>query len=219
MTRLATVLCLAAILSLNACAAPSPGQPHPYEGYLKQKNLELPNPEEFQHCRGYGCAIRDRVSMTNNEWKQAAKFFKKAKTPEQERAAISKAVGWFEENVGEKTGTSGDMPGTFGKVGKYQLDCVDESTNTTIYLSVLEQKKLLKFHKVSRPTSRSPLTGLAGGRFWPHFTAVIYDTTTGEPYAVDSWFRSNGRPADIVTMKEWLYGWGPDIAAVETQKE
>lgn len=203
---------------LSACAAPPPGQPHPYEGYLNQKGIELPRPEEFQHCRGYGCAIRDRVSLNKKEWKQVAQNFKKVKTAEQERAAISRSIGWFERNVGEKTGTSVDVAGTFSKVGKFQLDCVDESTNTTIYLSMLEQKKLLKFHKVSRPTSRGPLTGMAHGRFWPHFTAVIYDAETGQPYAVDSWFRDNGQPADIVTIREWIYGWGPaNMASAQTQ--
>jgi hypothetical protein len=116
----------------------------------------------------------------------------------------------LEQKIGAKTNTANDVAGTFGTVGKYQLDCVDESTNTTIFLALLEKNKLLKFHKVSAPMARTPFTGLAGGRFWPHQTAVIFENASGQAYAVDSWFRDNGFPADIVNLNDWLYGWGPE---------
>lgn len=206
--------------TLSACAATPPDEPHPYQDYLDHKGLELPKPESFDHCRGYGCAFRDRVSLGPQEWKKIAKPFAKIKTAEDERAAISQAVATLEQIVGEKTGTSGDIAGTFGKVGTHQLDCVDESTNTTIYLAAMDKKGLIKHHSISGPTTRTPFTGMAQGRFWPHQTAVIFDKKTDAPYAVDSWFRDNGAPADIVPLNDWLYGWGPqeDTVASDTSQ-
>jgi hypothetical protein len=200
------------IASLSACAG-LPDQPHPYEDYLDQKNIELPNPDEFQHCRGYGCAFRDRVSLDKKEWRQVRRYFKGVKSPEAEREAVAKAIGYFERDIGQKTNTADDIAGTFGKVGTHQLDCIDESTNTTIYLALLQKQNILKYHKVSAPMSRTPLTGMARGKFWPHQTAVIIDMKSGQAYAVDSWYRDNGFPADIVGLDQWLYGWSPDVLA------
>ncbi|MGZ9107435.1 MAG: hypothetical protein ACXW4B_01295 [Micavibrio sp.] len=203
---------LTGMIALSACAGSMPDQPHPYQDYLNQKNLGLPETDDFQHCRGYGCAFRDRVSLDKNEWRQVKGQFRNVKNADQERQAIGRTIGMLEQKIGVKTNTAGDIAGTFDNVGKYQLDCVDESTNTTIYLALLEKHKLLQFHKVSAPTTRTPFTGMASGRFWPHQTAVIFETASGQGYAVDSWYRDNGFPADIVKLDDWLYGWGPDDA-------
>ncbi|MBI2233552.1 MAG: hypothetical protein HYU57_00805 [Micavibrio aeruginosavorus] len=208
---------LAAILS--ACAATPPDEPYAYQKYLESKDLRMPAAESFDHCRGYGCAYRDNVALSDTEWGKIAHPFRKATTAEAEREAISQAIAELEQIVGEKTGTSGDIAGTFGKVGTHQLDCVDESTNTTIYLAVMDKKGLIKHHSISGPTTRTPFTGMAQGRFWPHQTAVIFDNKTNAAYAVDSWFRDNGAPADVVPLHDWLYGWGPQEDKVASAPE
>jgi hypothetical protein len=43
----------------------------------------------------------------------------------------------------------------------------------------------------------------------PHATAVITDTTTGDPWAVDSWYLDNGLPPYIVPYDLWKRGWSP----------
>lgn len=50
------------LLSLSACTTPpADGIPHPYENYLNEHPLTLPQSDELQSCSGYGCAFRDRV--------------------------------------------------------------------------------------------------------------------------------------------------------------
>lgn len=204
------LLLIAVTVALGACAAaPAPGEPHPYEDYLNHKELQLPNPDRFQHCSAYGCAIKQQVSLTKTEWTRIAAPFKGVRSAAAERKAISKAIGEMEKIVGAKTATQTDVAGTFDKTGRGQLDCVDESTNTTITLAMMEDKKLLKFHRVSAPLARTLATTLGNGILWPHQTAVIYQNDTGISYAVDSWFRDNGSPADIVVTSDWVYGWSP----------
>ena len=125
----------------------------------------------------------------------------------EERARIAKAIAFFEQRVGAITGTEADIAGTYSKLGDDQLDCVDESVNTTIYLSLLEQKNMLLYHKVGAPTARIPVVSL---RLGPHQTAVIIEKDSGEAYAVDSWFHDNGTPPEIVPMNDWFFGWHPE---------
>jgi hypothetical protein len=201
---------LLSVLFCTACTSVPPGEPHPYEDYLNNNQLKLPDPDDFEHCRGYGCSIRDRVSLDQREWEKVTGYFHSVRSAEAERAAISKAIAAFEQVIGPKTGTHGDIAGTFGKTGPFQLDCVDESTNTTMYLAMLEKKKLLKFHVVSAPITRTPATGMKNGKLWLHRTAVIFETASNKPYAVDSWFRDSGQPTDIIDVSAWLDGWDPD---------
>jgi len=209
----------AMILLLCACTGPAPGQPHPYEGYLHQKELELPSPDKFQHCQSYGCEQRSELSLTKREWARVTAPLRGVKNAAQERKAIAKSIGIMEQIVGKKTGTDRDKAGTFASMGDGQLDCVDESINTTMTLAMLEQKKHLKFHTVSRPQSRTPATTLGRGVLWPHQTAVIFDNKSGEAFAVDSWFRDNGEPADIIAMSEWMRGWSPEVETLTVAEQ
>ena len=196
---------LCSVLFLTACGG---GPAESYQGYLAGRKVAQPERAKIAHCFAYGCQKISHVSLTDKEWKHIARIFKpKAKTSEAERKQIAKAIGLFERIIGPKDGTQGDIAGTFRETGPHQLDCVDESTNTTSYLALLESEGLLRFHQVNGPTMRVPI--IHAGR-WPHQTAVITDTTTSTPYAVDSWFQDNGSDADIIDLKTWKDGWKPE---------
>jgi len=196
-------LTITGLLLLTACTTQAPS----LDIYLTHKGLEKPSKTTFQHCQGYGCKIIKPVALSKAEWKKIDKFFSPApKTAAAERHILSAVIGHFETLVGAKTGTSQDKAGTFGTLGDAQLDCVDESTNTSIYLTLLAQRGLLRFHTIEAPTMRLPI--IHAGR-WPHQTAVIHETLTGERFAVDSWFHDNGAPADIIPLNLWKDGWKP----------
>ncbi len=184
---------------LTACS----NEPASYENYFAQKHITLPSESRLQQCRGYDCRFRDTITLNDEDWKAIRAHFKpKAKTAEMERQYISAVIGTFEKRVGDKSGTKYDLAGTFQSTGNFQQDCVDESTNTTTYLIVLQEAGLISFHKILQPNSR-----LLSG--WPHQTAVIMETESGEKYAVDSWFHDNGVAAEIVPVELWEDGWSP----------
>ncbi|MCP3866933.1 MAG: hypothetical protein GY703_02315 [Gammaproteobacteria bacterium] len=85
------------------------------------------------------------------------------------------------------------------------MDCIDESTNTTNYLAMMQKDRLLKWHRLEdRSTRGFFIFGM------PHTTAVINDRSTGLMWAVDSWFHDNGVPPEILPLDQWRGGWEPE---------
>ena len=88
---------------------------------------------------------------------------------------------------------------------KGQLDCIDESINTTSYLQMLDKAGHVRFHDVGS-------IALRGNRFdlmLLHNTATLIDRESVVSYAIDSWFRANGIAPDVVLLDEWIEGWKP----------
>lgn len=189
---------------MSGCALPAKTP----QSYLISQNITPPEGNTFPHCYNYGCQRVVDVELSQHEWQTIkTEFGSPAQNAADERNKISGVIGTFEEVVGEKTGTKVDKFGTFRNMGNFHHDCVDESTNTTVYLMLLQERGLLRFHDVSAPDSRLPL--FHGGR-WPHRTAVIHTKQGTEQYAVDSWFHDNGYPAEVVSMTFWKKGWKPE---------
>jgi hypothetical protein len=169
---------------------------------------QTPKLEAFEICTGGGCAEIKQVAVTGDEWKVIAGIFEDASPTKDavlERKHIAEAIGALEKIVGAKTGTSTDRAGTFDN-SRYpgQLDCNDEAINSTTYMRLMYQHGLIKLHVIEDMRTRSYF--LFG---WPHSTAVIHELTTGERYAVDSWFYDNGYPATIVPFATWKSGYFP----------
>ena len=169
--------------------------------------IEYPSPERFSICYGHTCRYIVDVNLSETEWRSIEKIFQNSdKSPAQEREQIQQAIGILEIIVGEKTNTSADRGGNFDGFGyQGQMDCVDESTNTTVYLTMLQNRGLMKLHQVSSRTSRGIFSLQA-----PHFTAVIRENESDNKFAVDSWFLENGKPPFIVPLAEWKVGWEPE---------
>lgn len=177
------------------------------EPYMASKGIHgVPVPGRFPHCYAYGCRALAEVSLSDTQWtKITGLFTPPLKTPEAERAALRTAIGLFEDFAGAATGTAEDKGDTFKTTGPLQLDCEDESINTTTYVRVMEGAGLLRFHTAAQPVIRGP----AGGGFWLHETAVIQEIKSGHMYAVDSWWHDNGVPPYIVVLADWKAGWRP----------
>ncbi|MEE9551954.1 MAG: hypothetical protein V3V89_02810 [Gammaproteobacteria bacterium] len=169
--------------------------------------IEYPEPSKFSICYGHTCQYYAYTSLVEEEWSSVRSIFKHpGDFPEQEREQISNAIALLEKIVGDKTNTANDKGKNFPGLGlQGQMDCVDESTNTTVYLTMLQNDHLLKWHAVDHRISRGILTLQI-----PHFTAVIREKTNKVHFAVDSWFLDNGKPPFIVPLKTWQGGWKPN---------
>lgn len=166
-------------------------------------------------CFGGGCAESRIIALTPREWQQVEAIFNSptpsSLTPETERKNIAQAIGLLERLIGEKTNTSSDRAGTFNN-SDYpgQLDCNDEAINTTTYLRLMQQQGLIKLHAVEDLRTRNFFfTG------WPHTTAVMHEATSGNRFAVDSWFYDNGKPATIVPFDVWKADYMPADSPIE----
>ena len=165
-----------------------------------------PTLDAFEICHSGGCAEVSAVSLSDEDWQQvSAVFATGAKNAAEERVQIATAIGVLETLVGEKTGTSGDLAGTFGNSHyKGQLDCNDEAINSTTYMRLLASNGLMLLHAIEDTRTRNFFfTG------WPHSTAVIHEIASGERFAVDSWFYDNGHAAIIVPFALWKSGYIP----------
>lgn len=174
-----------------------------------KKYNDLPaEPQAFTLCHGYSCTQKSAAGFSDAEWKNVLATFRSnpAKDAAAERVKIGKAIALMERYSGAKTGTDDDDAEATGrKRNRMQLDCIDETINTTHYIGFLEKAGALKFHESAEPTHRGYLID---GK-WPHNTAVIRDTVSGELFVVDSFYRKNGEEPHIMPRTTWLAGWKP----------
>lgn len=165
-------------------------------------------PQAFTYCSEHGCELQQRISLSDAEWAQITEpLATPAADAAAERQAVAEAVGRFETTVARQAGTGVDKGGTQTFAGRRQLDCVDESVNTTRFLTMLDKAELLRFHIRGRPVHRA----FAGG--FSHMTATLRETASatggGSSWAIDSWFWDSGRPAEVVPLDVWLAGYNP----------
>jgi hypothetical protein len=140
----------------------------------------------------------ETFAIDESQWGEIARHFEPPASadPEQERQAIRIAMARFEQIAGEQLPTHGDGRKNRGR-GSGQMDCTDESTNTTTALRLLRQHDLLRWHRVMNKAFRGLL------EFDTHWTAQVQDTTTGVIYVVDSWYLASGERPFVQPTAEW----------------
>lgn len=149
-------------------------------------------------CVNYDCRGQAQIGLSPAQWRQLARLFPRSlNTPAKERRQIAQAIGLLERMVGKLTGTAKDQPRNQATGEPGQLDCVAESRNTERYLKALQERGWLRFHRLRERARRAPMI------IDTHWTAVIQETASGQRYAVDSWFRANGKPALVMPLEDW----------------
>lgn len=204
-----TALALLGALELSGCVggAVAAGP----EQFLSERNVGArPVPGAFGYCRDHGCNRVVRIRLTQTAWAETVEPLRSpSASAAEERERLKRVVGSFERHAAHLAGTSADRGGTgYGAPG--QLDCVDETANTTVLLLMLQRAGLLRWHQAAAPAGRGNLVdGLT-----PHRTAAIVEPATGVEWVVDSWFHDNGMEPEVVAMTLWLSGWSPEDATV-----
>lgn len=189
------------LLALTSCRYEQAGPPELHFEFFKS---HAPVDDTVTVCSGYGCTFQTQFTFTADDIRQIAVIMGETRSedpPAAERKSLGKAIAWIERRVGASTGTDRDRAGLdfIGAGSKSQQDCVDEATNTTSYMLVMERYALLDHHKVIRPVAKG---NMIMGR-WPHWGAMLEERGTGEKYAVDSFFGANGEPPLIMAEAEW----------------
>jgi hypothetical protein len=182
-------ICAGAGLALCIAAAASPAA----------ATVAVSSPKTISVCHGYGCSFRTKLTLGAADGQRLRSIMSAgASSPKAERAALSRAVSYFDRRANQATGYK-DRPRTeVGKPERGQMDCVDESTNTRALLLYLAERGLLKFHKVGRNVSRG---FFVDGRY-PHFTAIVIDPS-GAKWVVDPWYAIVGGAPDIFPYEQW----------------
>lgn len=82
-----------------------------------------------------------------------------------------------------------------------RTDCVDNTSNTTTFLRILNDLSMLDGWIVSTPRVRDRFN------LWQvHWTAVIIDERSGDHWSVDSWFRPHGHLPYLMPLADWIAG-------------
>lgn len=197
---LISVYSLAIAAVLAGCSYGGSGPPAPH---YSQFDTEPPKGNTVIVCSAHGCRHKSRFTFSRSDIAAIRTIMNAAgasSSPAAERRAIRKAIAWIESRVGPETGTAFDRASLdfAGSGDPGQMDCVDEATNTTSYLSVLAANGLLRHHEVLRPMAKdAPLLR------WTHYFAVIREKRSGERWAVDSFMYPNGREPIIMEAEKW----------------
>jgi hypothetical protein len=199
---------LVVAVSLAACTHNRSGDPRKH---FAEFSVAPPARDAVEVCHAYTCAMKTTFYFHDKDIRELAQLMRKTKradTPFEERRAIAYAIADIEKRVSAKLGIK-DRAGMeyAGSGDPTQEDCVDEATNTTSYLLVLQAHGLFKYHSVQIPFSKGDLlkATLQGDpiKYWPHWTAVIEETKSGQRYAVDSWIYADGENPAVVKVEDW----------------
>jgi len=161
--------------------------------------------EEVPVCYNYACTTSAVVILGFAQLARLNMLFAWVDSAEEERQAISDAIGQMQVFVGEQTPTFRDRGRNLADDGvDGRMDCIDHSINNTAYLNMMKERGWLKFHHVLDPVRRAPLF------FVEHWAAHIAEDGTGHEFAVDSWFFDSGHAAVIFPLEEWMKGAEPN---------
>lgn len=174
----------------------------PAQGWFAQQGYVAPAGSRIIACHGYGCSRRTAISVDGVWLNRAGALLREGRSsPDAERRALSEVIrtytAYLAASFGGKPDTPRSPPQMSGVQG--QMDCLDETANTTSLLLVLEEHGLLVHHRVEPPESRG---FFIDGRY-PHFTAIIAEKRTGSEWAVDPWTKAPGQRPDILPLARW----------------
>ena len=160
--------------------------------------VDRPLPE-VTICYNYDCNRTAHVRPAAGEWQTVVNQFKPpARLAAEERDMIRRAIAVLEHIAGTQTPTFRDR-GRNPIVDDWpgQMDCIDESMNTKRYLDLLQERNLLRWHRVADRAYRAPHL------FDQHWAGQIIELETLDSYIVDSWFLDNGNMPYIQATSAW----------------
>src|SRR5258705_7888856 len=169
------------IAGLTTLVAPLPARAvelsAPVAALYTTVSIFPPSGKSMTVCYGFVCRRREILDFTPADRNAVSQILAAGRaSAAAERAAVQKAVIWFDPRMGPVIGTNKPV----GKAAfryfddKNNYDCWDTTRNTTSLLLVLQQWGLLKYHVVGDPHYRGNALVLQT----PHNTAVLVERAT-----------------------------------------
>jgi hypothetical protein len=162
-----------------------------------------PSAQRMTVCYGFVCRRREMLDFTAGDRSALTQILATGRgSAAAERAAVQKAVIWFDRRMGPVIGTNKRVAKADFRYfdDKHNFDCWDTTRNTTSLLLVLQEWGLLKYHLVGDPHYRGNTLVLQT----PHNTAVLVDRATKVEWVVDMWPRGYAQAPDVMTVEKWV---------------
>jgi hypothetical protein len=162
-----------------------------------------PSATSMTVCYGFVCRRREILDFTPADRKALTQMLAAGKaSAAAERAAVQKAVVWFDRRMGPVIGTNKRVAKADFRYfdDKHNYDCWDTTRNTTSLLLVLQEWGLLKYHAVGDPHYRGNALVLQT----PHNTAVLVDRATRVQWVVDMWPKGYLELPDVMPVEQWV---------------
>ncbi|MFZ2157478.1 MAG: hypothetical protein WAV72_15350 [Bradyrhizobium sp.] len=139
-----------------------------------------PTAQRMTVCYGFVCRRREILDFTASDRNALTQIMAAGRaSAAAERAAVQKAVVWFDRRMGPILGTDKRVARADFRYfdDKHNYDCWDTTRNTTSLLLVLQT---------------------------PHNTAVLVDRATRVEWVVDMWPRGYAQLPDVMTVEKWV---------------
>jgi hypothetical protein len=162
-----------------------------------------PSAKSMTVCYGFVCRRRETLDFSPGDRNALTQMLAAGRaSAAAERAAVQKAVIWFDRRMGPVIGTDKRVAKADIRAldASHNYDCWDTTRNTTSLLLVLQQWGLLKYHVVGDPHYRGNALVLQ----LPHNTAVLVERATKVEWVVDMWPRGYAQPPDVMTLEKWV---------------
>jgi hypothetical protein len=194
-------------LALLALAGPAPAfaieLSSPQAALYTTVSIYPPSAGAMTVCYGFVCRRREILNFTSADRQALTKILAAGRASAvAERAAVQKAVIWFDRRMGPVIGTDKRVAKADFRYfdDKHNYDCWDTTRNTTSLLLVMQEWGLFKYHVVGDPHYRGNTLVLQT----PHNTAVLVERATKVEWVVDMWPRGYLQPPDVMTVEKWV---------------
>ncbi|MDB5619436.1 hypothetical protein [Tardiphaga sp.] len=154
-------------------------------------------------CYGFVCRRRHVMDFTTADRAALSKIMVAGNaSAAAERAAVQKAVVWFDRRVGPVIGTDKRIANADFRYfdDKHNFDCWDTTRNVTSLLLIIQDWGLLKHHTVGNPRYRGNALVLQT----PHNTAVLRERATQGEWVVDLWTRGYMQAPEVKLADQWV---------------
>lgn len=162
-----------------------------------------PSASSMTVCYGFTCRRRHIFDLSTADRAALGKIMASGRaSAAAERAAVQKAVIWFDRRLGPVLGTNKRVAKADfrHRDDAHNYDCWDTTRNVTSLMLIMQNWGMFKHHSIGNPHYRGNALALQT----PHNTAVLRDKATGTEWSVDMWTQAYAQPPAVMPVTQWV---------------